>query len=52
MSPQEQIIYDLLELRERFYKLSSNEDIDDELLELANTIALNLDVDIEKIIKK
>ena len=45
-----ELVYDLLELREKVYTLSSNDDIDDELLEVTNSIALELGVDVEKII--
>ena len=45
-----ELVYDLLELREKVYTLSSNDDIDDELLEVTNLIALELGVDVEKII--
>ena len=45
-----ELVYDLLELREKIYTLSSNDDIDDELLEVTNLIALELGVDVEKII--
>ena len=45
-----ELVYDLLELREKIYTLSSNDDIDDELLEVTNSIALELGVDVEKII--
>ena len=45
-----ELVYDLLELREKVYTLSSNEDIDDQLLEVTNLIALELGVDVEKII--
>ena len=45
-----ELVYDLLELREKVYILSSNDDIDDELLEATNLIALELGVDVEKII--
>ena len=45
-----ELVYDLLELREKIYTLSSNDDIDDTLLEMTNSIALELGVDVEKII--
>ena len=45
-----ELVYDLLELREKVYTLSSNDDIDDKLLEVTNLIALELGVDVEKII--
>ena len=45
-----ELVYDLLEIREKIYTLSSNDDIDDTLLEMTNTIALELGVDVEKII--
>ena len=45
-----ELVYDLLELREKIYTLSSNDDIDDKLLEVTNSIALELGVDVEKII--
>lgn len=45
-----ELVYDLLELREKVYTLSSNDDIDDNLLEVTNLIALELGVDVEKII--
>ena len=45
-----ELVYDLLELREKVYTLSSNDDIDDTLLEVTNSIALELGVDVEKII--
>lgn len=45
-----ELVYDLLEIREKIYTLSSNDDIDDKLLEVTNSIALELGVDVEKII--
>ena len=45
-----ELVYDLLELREKISTLSSNDDIDDTLLEMTNSIALELGVDVEKII--